>query len=489
MIGFHDHATRSVTLLLGALALTACPSDDTPADTDGNATSSATSTGPSAATESEPGTTSEATSADESGTETSSELCGNGEVDPGEDCDDANGQDDDGCTSECRYQSCTLAWNWQQPIESGNPGASDVFVDADQNVYVTGDLEGGTDNDIWVAKWNPDGTQAWSNTYGGAGINIGFGIAVDEGGDVYIAARTAGDGDAMYFARLSGADGSEVWTQIIDSRFAGEDDLGIGVAINPDGDPVVTGRIRVGDGDDDVWVSRRSAADGSEIWATTWSGEGDGMFSTDRVGPMDIAPDGTIWVGAREHLAFDHQEGVLLQFDPDGNLVSEATPNADGKPHDQSAAFVAAYDGGVYFVVTQVNAAYRAWLYRFDNDGNEEWTMTQEDWIDKDDTAAFDYRLRAMDVDDQGRLVIGGNYEIEGGPGDHEWLEAWMAQVDADGNYVCRGSYQEDDGAPFAAVLSVFSGAAGPQGGLALSGRLAEGAGVDSWLWTGYFAP
>lgn len=477
MIGFGHSSPQRAAALLAALVLTACPSDDSaPIDTDNAGSTNADDT----ATD-DTGNTSVVDSS--SGGE---DLCGNGEIDPGETCDDANTEDGDECPADCRMPSCSSTWTWREPIEMGNPGANAAAVDGEANVYVAGAMEG-TDNDIWVSKWASDGSQAWAQTYdSGNGIDVGRGITIDDAGDLYIAGRVTGDGDAMYFARLSGADGSVMWEQTIDSMFADEDDIGIDAALTPDGDVVVAGRMRVGDGDDDVWVSRRSGADGSEVWATTWSGAGDGMFSTERVGALDVGPDGTIWVAAREFVDFETQEAIILRFDADGNLSGSDTPLADGMPHEHNALDVAAHEGGAYVAFSHGSAPYRAWIYSYDNDNNEQWVINQDDWLDK---SGEEYRLRFVDVSDAGTVQIGGNFSVEGGPGDHEWTEAWVAQLDADSNFVCRGAYMEDDGTPFAPSLTIFAGAGGPDGGIAMSGRIDEGGGTDSLLWTGYFAP
>ncbi|MEX1366230.1 MAG: hypothetical protein AB1Z98_24105 [Nannocystaceae bacterium] len=494
MIGFPRTSRRALTTVLTTLALSACPADDPGVVTgDGSSGSTTDSGGTTNGTADETLDGSgqvETMTATETAT---SETCGDGNVDTemGEACDDGNTADGDGCSASCQFESCATAWTWSEPIVTGDPGASDTTVDAMGNVYVVGDMVGPTDNDIWVAKWNPDGTQAWSQQIdSGNGIDVGLGVAVDDAGDVYLAARVTGDADAMYYARLGTADGSEVWSITIDSMFMDEDDIGIDPAITPDGDVILTGRLRVGDGDDDVWVSRRSAADGSEIWATTWSGMGDGSFSTDRVTDVAVSPDGNIWVAAREHVAFDTQESVLLGFDPDGNQTVASSPLADGTPHTDNPIGVAAYDGGAYLAVVRSSsiAAYRAWVYKFDGAGDELWSLTQDDWQGTEGIGE-DYRLRTIAPEASGGVQLGGDLNVPGGPSDHEWREAWMSRLDGEGSELCRGGHMEVDDNAFAPVLFVFSGGSGPGGGMALSGRADEGAGIDSWLWTGYFAP
>lgn len=49
-------------------------------------------------------------------------LCGNGELDPGEDCDDGNRSDNDWCTAACQIATCgdSLVWDAAETCDDGN---------------------------------------------------------------------------------------------------------------------------------------------------------------------------------------------------------------------------------------------------------------------------------------------------------------------------------------------------------------------------------
>src|SRR5690606_28359528 len=155
-------------------------------------------------------------------------------------------------------------------------------------------------------------------------------IAVGPGDEVYVVGWHEGAGDDVWYAALDPS-GVELWSVLVDGGVVVDgDDRGSGIVLTPDGELVIVGRVRVGDGGDDVWVRKASTSDGAELWTTTWSGTGDGMFSTDRAGQVAVADDGSIWVAAREHVAFDTQEATLLHFDADGNFVALHQPQAGG---------------------------------------------------------------------------------------------------------------------------------------------------------------
>jgi hypothetical protein len=84
---------------------------------------------------------------------------------------------------------------------TGWDSAQALAIDRDDNLYVTGQFSSDTADfgtniisrhgtsgaDIFVAKYNTKGTNLWAKAAGGTGNDIGFGIAVDEAGNVYVA--------------------------------------------------------------------------------------------------------------------------------------------------------------------------------------------------------------------------------------------------------------------------------------------------------------
>jgi hypothetical protein len=95
----------------------------------------------------------------------------------------------------------TLAWVKQ----AGGPGqdlGTDVAVDPNGNIYVTGSfqataafdttnlvavgsLSAGTVNNLFIAKYSPNGDVVWARRAGGVGGGAGLGIAVDANGNTF----------------------------------------------------------------------------------------------------------------------------------------------------------------------------------------------------------------------------------------------------------------------------------------------------------------
>jgi cysteine-rich repeat protein len=460
--------------LLAVPLLSACPSDDTtPDDEVSDTTSQESETGETTTTDTTDATTDATTETTQGGG-----VCGDGVLDEGEQCDDGNTDEGDGCSATCELSSCGFEWSTMETITDGTPGGFSITVDAAGVTHAVGDDSADM---IWVASWDVGGGLAWQTTLGeGYGADV-----VVAGGDLYlIGVDASGADDNMYFARLDASNGDVVWEQTIDSMLG--DDVGTGIALTPEGDVVVVGRTRVGDGDDDVWVSKRSADDGSEIWAATWGGMGDGMFSTDRSSAVTVTSDGAIWVGAREHVDFDTQEATLVKFDADGMELDSWQPQAGDTAHQHESYLLASDGTNVYWLIAKYSFPYRHWLYKLDGSGTEQWSKVESDWLLDTLENAEDWQIDGLDIGPNGNLIVGGEM-ANGDPAEGlDWGEAWVAQLDGSGNVVCRNHLMVDDGDIIPPSLDIFA-AGGSAAGIAVTGVLNDT--PDSSTWTGFFRP
>jgi hypothetical protein len=139
----------------------------------------------------------------------------------------------------------------QQWVSRYHGGLSDDFaydlaIDADGNVYVTG--EGGPDTvDYATVKYNSSGVEQWVTTYNGPGnaVDRANYVCTDAAGNVYVTgdSRNAAGDDDIATVKYSPS-GAELWA----ARYTepGESyDLGSALALDESGNVYVTGRTNM----------------------------------------------------------------------------------------------------------------------------------------------------------------------------------------------------------------------------------------------------
>lgn len=442
--------------LMAVLAL-GCGDDVTPAGDDGSSTGSTTdtptsgTTGPSTSGTTTEGSTSqiETTDADSSsgtGFEPSEPVCGNGFVEAGEECDDANDDEDDGCTADCALR-CGLEWTAAvlPPTDTSVIDVRSVVTDAEGGAAVGGFLREITtdqrgnetilDDEGVVVRLAADGETLWDVPIEVEGFDTNVtGVAMDDAGNVY-ASVTVDSVETDGNIRLYKLDsrGSIEWFAAFDSAVDTAEDISFDVAVGGDGNPVITGQVRAGEGDNDVWVASYDAGTGDEVWSSTWSGEASGGFSTDTAGPMSIGSDGTIYVFVGEYVDFQTRLVTLLSFDGEGGPATEIYTSdtgiggADFVPLD-----VTAEPGGTLLLTSiRVLPAENAYqVERVDAaSGEVSWSVDAPFFQDASpvpDAVEFSM-LGAAPLPDGGVVVSG---QLQRSAMDAEWVETWVGRFD-----------------------------------------------------------
>lgn len=426
--------------------------------------------------------------------------CGNGFVEEGEQCDDGNLDDGDECSSSCQIP-CGLEWSAivlpvtaQSTIDPvavvRGPDGQVVAVALQREITL--DQKGNETvgpNEAAVAAFGAEGDAAWDvRLPGPAGALQPRDAAIDDAGDVYIAGdvdSVAGDGD-IFVTKLSGDNGSELWTHVHDSAVDTAEDLATGIAVAPDGNPVVSGQVRAGDGDDDVFLRKLDTADGTEVWTSTWSGVGTATFSTDDGGPIAVASDGTVYVLATEYLSFQAQPMVLLQFPADGGDPQWVHTFEFGGSEQQFQGIdlETGPQGDVYAVFVRLLAAGSEYhLRKLAPDETELWSATQADYIQSGNTWIID----GVAPTQTGEVVVGGTFfDVETVPRT-SILSAWVQRTDADGEPLCAVQQAGPQEGLLPADLDVLDVTSAADGGAILVADFDDEGAQAMWL--GRFRP
>jgi cysteine-rich repeat protein len=445
--------------------------------------------GMSACTDDDPNSDS-ADADDEQGDETGPPIfeppepeCGNGYVEEGEQCDDGNLDDGDGCDSQCQIP-CGMVWEASIPtvLEDLAPFVVDLAIGPNDEIVVAGRTDALTaelDDDIWIGVWNSVGEPLWSSTYElvEGRDDLPGGVAVGPDGAVYLSATIpAEQGTDIWVGRFDEV-GEVVWSVTFDGPVEGSRDSAAGMAITPMGNPVVTGSMRVGEGDGDFWVAELSPTDGAELWSATWSGEfAANGFSLDTGGPVDVGSDGTIWAMAVEYVNFDTFDVHVLAYAPGGELLGDWAPQAGvAAAHSHHPDGIAvAPDGSVYFSITRLGPGSTFWLHRLDpSDGGAAgeitWIREMPSFVD----AGKDWVAEDVAVAPDGNVFVGGSLYRDD-TSEASWYQAWMHRLDPEGEPLCATRHSGAGSTVLTPNLLVSAIGATSTGELIAAGRLLD---------------
>ncbi len=418
-----------------ALLLPACggPSDAglaTDTDTDGAGSTTAqtepdTHSGPaSSSTDANP--TNPDPSTDPTADDTGVVLpeCGDGMLEPPEECDDGNLDPGDGCEPDCTISVDTQQWS---QTHAGDADVAEtghgVAFDAAGNVWAIGfEVDTVADGNIWVQSYAPDGTPGLELSLdpSAGGEDRGFGIDVDDDGNLYLAGRAATD---AWFAKLA-PDGAPLWSRVVTGSSEGSDQANA-IAVGPDGSVLVGGFLREGNGDNDLWATLVSGVDGTELWTELVDGP-DGL--DDRAQGVAWSPDGLpVVAGYISNLDFNADIWVR-SYETSGDerwtQVYDTTP-----PTTQRAMGLAiAPDGAVAIAGTTPSTVNDTDVFfaKFDGESGE---IVQQKRFGS--PAVLDDAGLALAADSEGAFIVVGFKAVTSTDTD-----IWMRKWDAGGNVI-----------------------------------------------------
>lgn len=167
----------------------------------------------------------------------------------------------------------------QQWVQSYNGTANsfdqayDIEVDAAGNSYVTGISAGqvngsSTGGDCVTIKYGPDGAQQWLARFhrSSTSSEVGYALAVDPGGNVYVTGNSdpAGSAGRELILLKYGPDGTQQWVRTF-SGTGYQPDEGRYLALDSMGNPVVVGTA-IGLNSDVDWMVLKYSSAGDLLW-------------------------------------------------------------------------------------------------------------------------------------------------------------------------------------------------------------------------------
>ncbi len=208
----------------------------------------------------------------------------------------------------------TYAWTKVWGATMGDDAIQSITIDSSGNLYMIGYFEGtdvnfnpeGSDiknsngnSDVFLTKYNANGTYAWTKTWGGEGYDYGNSIAFDSSDNLYMSGffgdvdvnfnpegsdLKSSNGTSDIFLTKHNANGTYAWTK----TWGGiEEDVGYSIAVDSDNNIYLSGYfgdgevnfnpegsdLRSSNGGREIFLTRYNA-DGTYAWTKTWGGTG-----------------------------------------------------------------------------------------------------------------------------------------------------------------------------------------------------------------------
>jgi hypothetical protein len=220
-------------------------------------------------------------------------------------------------------------------------GAKSQVKDPAGNLYITGCVSNGVNDDILTYKLNSDGAVQWKVSFNGGanGADAGHAIALDSAGNVVVTgySNELSSAKDVRTIKYNGATGAEMWN-VNHAGSAGGDDAGHALVIDADNHVYVTGfATGLGDGPNMLTI-KYDGASGVPIWTKTYDGEATvGPAGADSSEAIALDPTGFVVVTGYSLDAAGNSIRTIKYHAATGNEVWNVafagTANGDDRGH------------------------------------------------------------------------------------------------------------------------------------------------------------
>jgi hypothetical protein len=258
----------------------------------------------------------------------------------------------------------TKAWT-RMLGTSNNDGASALTTGQDGSIYVSGSVQGSLDGqtfnggqDVFVTKFNPDGTKVWTRMLGTLGGACSLTTGLD--GSIYISGNTTaglwdGQTNSGYvdaFVTKYTTDGTKVWTRLLGT--SGEDQA-LALTTGLDGFIYVSGLTQGSldgqtfSGVSDAYVSKYDPY-GNKVWTRALGTSGE-----DSAKALITGLDGSIYISG--YTGGSLNGGAYSSGIWDAFIVKLATPDTTAPTiaiNSNKAALKAGETAQIYFTLSEI---------------------------------------------------------------------------------------------------------------------------------------
>ena len=285
---------------------------------------------------------------------------------------------------------------------TGFDDAQGITVDGSGNVYITGRTSsaGSGSYDILIVKYNIDGVIQWQRTLGGSSTDIGFGIAVDGSGNVYVHgyAYLPGSNNADFLTVKYNSSGTLQWQRRLSSTNA-KHEFANGIAVDSSGNVYTVGQTNSTDSSYDMFMAKYNTS-GTLQWQRSLGGS-----STETNPKITVDNSGNFYVvGSTQSAGVGKSDLYIAKFNTSATMqwqrclgLSESDYGYGVGVDDSGNVYVSGYTRSTSGIQGDILIA------KYNASGAIQWQRTLASSSDVPD------RSRDMTVDGSGNVYITGH--------------------------------------------------------------------------------
>lgn len=350
--------------------------------------------------------------------------------------------------------SAQMQVDWVR-LYSGASSGSDtpmaIDIGSTGNVVVAGDSWGGSDKDLLLVCYSPQGDSLWSHRLqGAAGLDDHIAdMDVDSLGSIYITGyQTGADNLRDYFTSKLSPSGSELWTKTYQAGDGPPNGHSEAQSLKIDNAAAVfvTGFSR--DVTRYAYATIKYSSDGDSLWIRRFTGTSAGQSYGYALG---VDGSGDSYVTGGSFHASSGQDFTTVKYDGEGNTLWSDLYDGPGAGGDDYAYLVTVDAAGFVYVAGESmgeSSGFDFAVVKYQPDGDTVWVRRYNGPGNGDDVPAD------LAVDSEGSVYITGVSPGSGTADDYATIRylpdgefAWIRRYDGPGDSTDDPSALKLDGA------------------------------------------
>ena len=301
------------------------------------------------------------------------------------------------------------------PVHSLYDSVSDMVIDSQGNIYVTGYSTGiGTGYDWAVVKYNPEGQEQWVARYNGSANDIDYPsrIHVDSQDNIYVVGYASATGHSADIAlvKYDGQTGTKLWEAAYNGSLNVKD-FGSDIAFDAQGNIYLVGYINGNSSEGPDGIVIKYDPQGHEQWTSIYSGSGRDPYFLNQIA---VDKEGYVYAAGYGQEGEEWYNYKVVKLDPsDGHETWLYTYDGSSSYNDSVFKLLLDKDDNIYVTGLSSRGTYvSSNLYaittvKLNKDGEPIWITS---YADPEEGGQIPGQVKGMEIDTQGNVVLAGNF-------------------------------------------------------------------------------